>query len=157
MNTDASWRNGWRFRGAFEKEVGSVFSRFRITYISMRVVAKMTRKCSLFRVARDQIMHGFQRKYKHVTQFWKTYPEAFFHHIHHSPPFGHAPRRLNLIYIFKTGFTPTLSYHLRWRFPSNFFRRSFPTKTCMCSLFSHTRCVDHESLSVWSRHPQITS
>ena len=41
-------------------------------------VTKMTSKCSLFRVSRNQIIHGFHRKSKYVTQFLKTYPEAFF-------------------------------------------------------------------------------
>jgi len=79
MNTDVSWRNGWRFRGAFEKEVGSVFNRFRNKHISVRgVVTKMMSKCSLFRVSkRPNSAHGFHRKSKCVTQFLKTYPETF--------------------------------------------------------------------------------
>ena len=65
-------------RGASEKEVGSVFNRFRNKHISVRgVVTTMTSKCSLFLVSRDQIIYGFHRKPKYVTEFWKTYPEAF--------------------------------------------------------------------------------
>jgi hypothetical protein len=79
MNTDVSWRNRWRFRRVFEKVVGSVFNRFRNKRISVRgVVTTMMSQCPLFLVSRDQIIHGFRRKSKYVTQFLKTYPEVFF-------------------------------------------------------------------------------
>lgn len=71
--------------------MGSVFLRFRNKDISVRgFVTKMTSKCSLFRVSRDQVTYGFHRKSKYVIQFLKTFPEAVSSHSS-QPTFRSCP------------------------------------------------------------------